>query len=200
MFAALALLTAWAALLGALSCTWEGEVTVRCGDGVCAFGETSDSCCADCGCQSGYECVERACQSVCGNNVCDDSESSATCCLDCPCAQGEWCTNDGCSTLCDSGSCSLLLWTVNDQCMQGDILVRFFDQTAAVATSAAVVGNGGAVTFDLRCVTGDVVCMGARPAQNADGYWGVDIDNSEDCSDCCRSCETDTASTNLICE
>jgi hypothetical protein len=47
----------------------DNDCTGKCGDGVCEFPETCDSCTIDCGCDRGEECVDGACQD--SENYCE---------------------------------------------------------------------------------------------------------------------------------
>lgn len=42
--------------------------------------------------------------------------------------------------------------------------------------------------FNLNCSTGEKICYGAWVRGNSDKYWGVGLDNSQSCSDCCYTC------------
>ena len=48
----------------------------------------------------------------------------------------------------------------------------------------------------LTCTAGDRICYGARQGSS---YWGVDIDNSKSCSNCCVFCADVSVSRNLVC-
>lgn len=76
-----------------------------CGNDVCESGETSDNCCLDCACQTGYKCVDNKCQNICGDGICVSGETSATCCQDCGCPSGQRCVNNRCETYCGNGIC-----------------------------------------------------------------------------------------------
>jgi hypothetical protein len=76
-----------------------------CGNGVCESGESSDSCCKDCACQTGYTCIDNKCQNVCGDGICASGETSATCCQDCGCPSEQKCVNNKCQTYCGNGIC-----------------------------------------------------------------------------------------------
>jgi hypothetical protein len=43
------------------------------------------------------------------------------------------------------------------------------------------------------------VCYGARTDPPTNSYWGVDIDNSQGCDDCCTLCENVSRSIRLTC-
>ena len=76
---------------------------VHCGDGICNFGETYNTCPGDC--EKPF---------FCGDNVCNSDETQSNCCDDCGCLTGYTCINNkcesfGCSTgktktiVCESG-------------------------------------------------------------------------------------------------
>jgi hypothetical protein len=73
--------------------------------------------------------------------------------------------------------------------------LRFFDKTANLQWP----GNGEVYTlnlpgqqeqFPLSCTTGHQVCYGASYYSNTDSpvYWGVGIDGTEGCPNCCYTC------------
>ena len=43
-------------------------------------------------------------------------------------------------------------------------------------------------SFNLQCSTGELICYGAWVRGDSSQYWGVGIDNSQYCSDCCYYC------------
>ena len=56
-----------------------------------------------------------------------------------------------------------------------------------------LVAPGATMTQALSCVPGETICLGAdQPATGL--FWGVDIDNSARCTDCCFLCVTATVS------
>ena len=74
-----------------------------CGDLQCSEGETSKTCCTDCGCDSGYRCKQNQCikqdedvKTKCGDNSCDVGENYNTCCADCGCPGEKRCNNGVC--------------------------------------------------------------------------------------------------------
>jgi hypothetical protein len=119
--------------------------------------------------------------------------------LACPVDCGEWCcpaASSGCGD--NAGECRLttsasLSWSVKNACGKGsDIAVRIFDTTNNVSwptgdRSAYVVSAGDTRLIELPCVAGATVCYGAR-IPGSDSYWGVDIDQTEMCKDCCSNC------------
>ena len=51
------------------------------------------------------------------------------------------------------------------------------------------LGYGRTAASRLRCTDGiSLVCIGGRVDGNDRNYWGVDLDGSEGCSDCCGRC------------
>ncbi len=74
-----------------------------CGDLQCSEGETSKSCCTDCGCDPGYRCRQNQCvkeiddiKAVCGDDSCDSGENYNTCCVDCGCTGKKECKDGVC--------------------------------------------------------------------------------------------------------
>lgn len=42
--------------------------------------------------------------------------------------------------------------------------------------------------YNLNCSTGESICFGAWVRGNSEKYWGVGLNNSQRCSDCCYTC------------
>jgi hypothetical protein len=93
----------------------------ECGNNICESTETQGNCCLDCGCSSGYECLNNVCRSIvvpsststvipsrCGNDVCEPEENCYDCPKDCKCESNEYCS--GKTKLCESPQCG------NDVC------------------------------------------------------------------------------------
>jgi hypothetical protein len=127
---------------------------------------------------------------VCGDNVCDSSagEDEFTCCTDCGCENGYTCDTNVCVYV----GTSVLKWTVVDGCNDGqDIQIRFWDFINQLVwpdnVNVYVQSYFTQVTYSLQCTTGNTICLGANEPVNQ-LYWGVDIDGSETCPDCCYTC------------
>ena len=102
------------------------------------------------------------------------------------------------------GGSSSLEVRMEDECNDGQAMkVRFFEdasgnisqQSAAWPSRDLIYSNeytsdGGPTIFDgvLNCTAGYTVCYGARPLNEGGFYWGVDIDGSKDCDNCCTTC------------
>ena len=173
-----------------------------CGDQECSGGENSNTCCVDCGCPDGYGCQGGACVdlAVCGDNRCAASEAQ-TCCKDCGCPSGRICRDTG---GCEQVGTSTLRWTVKNSCMNGEnVQIRFWDITDRLvwptATTVYVQMPGTSVQYPMSCTTGAKVCFGANQAMH-NHYWGIDIDWSKACDDCCYTCSTrDVTGYDLTC-
>jgi hypothetical protein len=169
-----------------------------CGDGVCNGSETQATCCGDCGCPSGESCQSGACQpnAVCGDGVCGAGETQDNCCADCGCLVGYSCR----------GSCvyvgtSTMTWSITDSCNDGlTIDMRLFDINARLVWPAPpsdyVLAPSQSYSQNITCNTGNKICLGARQGTK---YWGVDIDDSKSCTDCCWFCGNITATYNPSC-
>jgi hypothetical protein len=122
---------------------------------------------------------------VCGDGICNGTETQATCCTDCGCAPSLTCVQNTCY--------ATLTWSVVDQCARDVINYRFFDETANLLYDNAgqpwSVTNGNTDTRSLYCTPGDNICFGGQEATLL-GYWGVDVDNTQTCTNCCVTCST----------
>jgi len=81
----------------------EVRVEYSCGDDTCEGTEDEISCCSDCNCSSGFECISNICQ----NHECESAEE---------CDDGNECTLDECS----SDTLKKCIHTVIDQCKSND--------------------------------------------------------------------------------
>jgi hypothetical protein len=83
--------------------------------------------------------------------------------------------------------------------------LRFFDKTANLQWPA----NGEVYTlnlpgqqeqFPLSCTTGHQVCYGASYYSNTDSpvYWGVGIDGTQGCPNCCYACGDQTVNAPML--
>jgi Pyruvate/2-oxoacid:ferredoxin oxidoreductase delta subunit len=93
---------------------------------------------------------------------------------------------------------------VTDGCSDGrGFQIKFFDVTNNLlwpnATEVYIIPTGETRNTTLSCRTGANVCYGARTDPRGDGWWGVDLDRSKGCDNCCRTCSTSTASIRLTC-
>ena len=65
------------------------SIVTECGNDLCEAGESSSSCCVDCGCSAGYSCTSGTCTvntppaPYCGDGSCGNGEDCATCSADC---------------------------------------------------------------------------------------------------------------------
>ena len=100
-------------------------------------------------------------------------------------------------------------FTFTDLCPDGETYqMRFFDETLNIVwplnadLGGVYIGDGDGTTTGstLQCILGDKVCFGAEPYPSDRGvYWGVDLDNAENCIGCCYTCANMNISYNLIC-
>lgn len=42
--------------------------------------------------------------------------------------------------------------------------------------------------YNLNCESGETICFGAWVRNQSDSYWGVGMNNSQRCTDCCYVC------------
>lgn len=136
---------------------------------------------------------------VCGDDVCDPRfEGQATCCRDCGCNSNNFCSlaMNKCVP-----SDSAIQWQFRHVCSPPaePIGVRVFDVTHERLTGIYVYGHGQTGNITLSCANGSQICFGARQAETG-RYWGVDIDISKDCDNCCHTCgQGNPAMVNLTC-
>jgi len=88
---------------------------------------------------------------------------------------------------------STITFTITDGCNNGvPIDYKFYDVTNNLVwptstTHYATQAYNATYNHDLSCNTGAKVCYGARSATY---YWGVDVDDSKSCTDCCIFCQS----------
>jgi hypothetical protein len=119
-------------------------------------------------------------------------------------------TNDCCSPyvcaggFCVDGTLAALTWNIDNSCYDGyGIEFRFYDETDNLVwpdnTNVYYVSSGEVVQTTLGCRLNNVICIGAdQPEYNL--YWGVSIDNTQQCQDCCFQCDNVTAGYTLTCD
>jgi hypothetical protein len=159
------------------------------------------SCAVTTDCCSPLVCLQNHCQAapVCGDGTCAPSEAT-TCCSDCGCPTGSTCSAAGTCTV----ATSPMNWTFENACAAGSIQLRLFDQESTAVwptdpTQVYVVDYGDTRAVQISCVSGNTVCYGGD-VPGLSGYWGVDIDNSQNCTDCCATCDgTDPQPVSLTC-
>jgi hypothetical protein len=92
-----------------------------------------------------------------------------------------------------SGSSTRVTWTVTNECTNGTtIQLAFFDDDDGSQWpsdgSTYLLPAGATNSFELAPVTtGTQTCFGAETYPPGNTYWGVDIDDSASCSDCCNT-------------
>jgi len=95
-----------------------------------------------------------------------------------------------------------------DACVDAQgIQARFFEQVNSQLTGSVWPGNSqvytapsdGTIEVDLSCQRGTFICMGAAPRPTNGLYWGIGLDGTESCADCCLSCGA-SSTTNLLCQ
>jgi hypothetical protein len=92
-------------------------------------------------------------------------------------------------------SLETITFTITDGCNNGvQIDYKFYDETnnlvwPSATTHYSTLAYNGVYTHNLSCNAGANVCYGARTLVNGvQTYWGVDVDNSKSCADCCITC------------
>lgn len=94
-------------------------------------------------------------------------------------------------------SSSTISFTITDACHDGwAIDWKFFDEDDNLVWPTATTTyysqyDDTPYTQALSCTTGALICYGARNENPGNhGYWGVDVDNSKSCADCCIRCQS----------
>jgi hypothetical protein len=88
---------------------------------------------------------------------------------------------------------STITFALTDGCNNGvSIDYKFYDFANNLvwptsSTHYVTQAYNATYTHDLSCNTGANVCYGARSLTL---YWGVDVDGSKSCADCCISCQS----------
>jgi len=85
-------------------------------------------------------------------------------------------------------------WTIGDQCNNGaQINYKFHDRANGLfwpsSSSHYYITYGQTISHRLSCVTGSLICIGA---QSGSMSWGVGINDTSGCSNCCRTCDGST--------
>ena len=87
-----------------------------------------------------------------------------------------------------------ITFTITDGCNNAyPINYKFYDETNNLVWPSSTSfyytsAYNASYTSNLSCIAGATVCYGARTT-SPDVYWGVDLDNSKYCSDCCITCQ-----------
>lgn len=92
---------------------------------------------------------------------------------------------------CPSGGNATFTWTIKDGCVDGDgIYIRFYDETNDIvfpnSSQVYSIGSGRTGVVKLSVKRGAKICYGAEPTSQDGSYWGVALDNSQDCASCCN--------------
>ncbi|HEY0558172.1 MAG TPA: hypothetical protein VGG20_28230 [Thermoanaerobaculia bacterium] len=92
---------------------------------------------------------------------------------------------------CPGGGNATFTWTIFDNCVDGEgIYLRFFDETNDLAfpsfTQVYSIASGHSGVARLSVKRGAKICYGAEPPSQDGSYWGVSLDNSQDCASCCN--------------
>jgi hypothetical protein len=80
------------------------------------------------------------------------------------------------------------------------VSLEFYSQARAAAWpgdgQVYIMDDYDTHSYSLSCNSGESICYGAWVRGDESTYWGVGLDNSEYCTNCCFSC--DGSSTNVI--
>jgi len=99
---------------------------------------------------------------------------------------------------------SSLTYTVTDSCNDGrGLQIKFFDTTNngvwPSANEVYLVPVGQTRTTTLSCRTGAQICYGARTDPASNIVWGLDLDRSRGCDNCCTTCQNGSRTLPLSC-
>jgi hypothetical protein len=103
-----------------------------------------------------------------------------------------------------SGTSTLTMQMEEDpSCNNQTIYFKFFDETLNLVWPAPpnvyYFPDSNQVYSDaLACTTGDQICYGGSFSETSEApdYWGVGINNDEQCENCCYTCQTATTQVN----
>jgi hypothetical protein len=92
---------------------------------------------------------------------------------------------------CPQGGNATFTWTITDGCGDGlGLYVRFFDETNNLvfpnSSQVYIINSGRTSAIKLSAKRGAKICYGAEPSNRDGYYWGVSLDDSEFCSNCCN--------------
>ena len=150
----------------------------------------------------------------CGNGFCGVNETYINCPQDCTAPPPtEWCGNGFCGIGEDYINCpqdcnapppatSSITINLIDGCADGrNIDYKYYDTINSLVwpsptTHWVTPGFNLKSTHTLECQNSGHVCIGARSGTS---WWGVDLDGSKSCTDCCLPCENKTWDWTLNC-
>lgn len=95
-------------------------------------------------------------------------------------------------------------WVLEDVCSDGlGLQARIFDVDRDIVWPSAnqvfVSDPGGAVDTTITCRRGSLICYGATTDPETNIFWGLDIDGTQDCDDCCERCDDRLVQFQLTC-
>lgn len=95
-------------------------------------------------------------------------------------------------------------WVLFDECSDGfGIQAALFEsETGRVypsRDSVYVADPGGIIDTVITCRQGAQVCYGAETDPPSGIFWGVGIDGTEGCDDCCDICNDNVVEFDLLC-
>lgn len=95
-------------------------------------------------------------------------------------------------------------WVLEDSCADGlGIQARIFDvdfgQVWPSVDQVFFSPAGGEIDTSITCERGALLCYGATTDPETNIFWGLDIDGSQNCDDCCERCADGTVDFILNC-
>jgi len=98
-------------------------------------------------------------------------------------------------------------WEFTDECNDdSDMNLKFHEIEDGIRTgffwpagTDEVLSFSATDSFNLRCDIGTSICYGAEPQNGSGFYWGVSIDGTQACDNCCSVCGAESRSISLTC-
>jgi hypothetical protein len=97
-----------------------------------------------------------------------------------------------------------MTWILEDACSDGlGLQARLFDVDQGIVFPSIdqvfFTDPGGAIDTTIACTRSTLVCYGATTDPETNIFWGLDIDGTQDCDDCCERCEDVVVQFQLTC-
>ena len=90
-----------------------------------------------------------------------------------------------------------LVWSIKSD-HPNVVSLEFYNRAWPGGGEVYILDDWDPKSFNLQCSSGELICYGAWVRGDSNTYWGVGIDNSQYCSDCCYYCGEPTAPITLL--